>query len=85
MTGCEEVQEILVRARACENNCGVVYSNYCGTDDEFEYNGRSLICGPRGEVLAQAGPKSEELIIADLPGESDGTYLADRRADLYGG
>jgi predicted amidohydrolase len=85
MTGCEEVQEILVRARACENNCSVVYANYCGADDEFEYNGRSLICGPRGEVLAQAGPKSEELIIADLPGESDGTYLADRRADLYGG
>jgi predicted amidohydrolase len=84
MIGCEEVQEILVRARACENNCGLVYANYCGADEGFEYNGRSLICGPRGEVLAQAGAKSEELIIADLPGESTGTYLADRRADLYG-
>jgi len=85
MVGCEEVQEILVRARACENNCGLVYANYCGADEGFEYNGRSLICGPRGEVLAQADAKSEELIIADLPGESTGTYLADRRADLYGG
>jgi predicted amidohydrolase len=84
MTGCEEVQEILVRARACENNCGVVYANYCGADEVFEYNGLSMICGPRGEVLAQAGVKTEELIIADLPGESSGTYLADRRADLYG-
>ena len=54
MTGCEEVQEILVRARACENDCGVVYANYCGADDVFEYNGLSMICGPRGEVLAQA-------------------------------
>ncbi|MGH3252479.1 MAG: carbon-nitrogen hydrolase family protein [Trebonia sp.] len=85
MTGYEEVQEILVRARACENNCGVVYANYCGADDVFEYNGLSTICGPRGEVLAQAGGKTEELIIADLPGQSPATYLADRRADLYDG
>ena len=70
MVGCEEVQEILVRARACENNCGVVYANYCGADDVFEYNGLSMICGPRGEVLAQASVKAEELVIADLPGES---------------
>jgi 5-aminopentanamidase len=84
MTGCEEVQELLVRARACENNVGLVYANYCGADDVFEYNGLSMICGPRGEVLAQADGKTEQLVIADLPGESTGTYLADRRADLYG-
>ena len=84
MIGCEEVQDILVRARACENNCGIVYANYCGADDVFDYNGRSMICGPGGEVLAQADVKTEELVIADLPGESPGTYLADRRADLYG-
>jgi len=85
MTGCDHVQDILVPARACENNCGVVYANYCGADAVFEYNGRSMICGPRGEVLAQAGTADEELVIADLPGESTGTYLADRRPDLYGG
>ena len=84
MTGCEEVQRLLLPARACENNCGVVYANYCGADAGFEYNGVSMICGPGGEVLAQASVKAEELIIADLPGESSGTYLADRRADLYG-
>lgn len=84
MTGCEEVQDVLVRARACENGCGVVYANYCGADDLFAYNGLSMICGPRGEVLAQAAAKGEELIIADLPGESSWDYLADRRADLYG-
>ena len=84
MTGCEAVQRLLVPSRACENNCGVVYANYCGADAVFEYNGLSMICGPDGEVLAQAGVQAEELIIADLPGESSGTYLADRRADLYG-
>jgi predicted amidohydrolase len=85
MAGFEVVQQVLVRARACENGCGVVYANYCGADDLFEYNGLSLICGPDGEVLAQAGAQGEQLVIADLPGESAGTYLADRRADLYAG
>ena len=83
MTGCEEVQEILLRARACENGCSLVYANYCGADDLFAYNGLSTICGPRGELLAQADAKGEELIVADLPGESSWDYLADRRADLY--
>jgi predicted amidohydrolase len=84
MAGCEQVQEFLVRARACENGTGIVYANYCGADDVFEYNGLSMICGPRGEVLAQADAKTEELVIADLPSGSSATYLADRRPDLYG-
>jgi predicted amidohydrolase len=84
MTGYETVPHILVRARACENDCGVVYANYCGADEVFDYGGLSVICGPGGEVLAQAGAQGEELLVADVPGESPGTYLADRRPDLYG-
>ena len=85
MRGYEEVQEFLVRARACENGCSVVYANYCGADSLLEYGGLSVICGPGGEVLAEASADREELLIADLPRESAGTYLADRRAELYGG
>lgn len=84
MTGYEQVPKILVRARACENDCGVVYANYCGADSLFTYGGLSVICGPGGEVLAEASAEGEELLIADLPGKSAGTYLADRRSDLYG-
>jgi 5-aminopentanamidase len=84
MKGFDAVQQVLVRARAQENGCGLVYANYSGADDVFEYNGLSVICGPDGEVLAQAGASDEELLVADLPGESAGTYLADRRGDLYG-
>jgi predicted amidohydrolase len=84
MTGYEVVQQFLVRARACENGCGVAYVNYCGADGVFEYGGLSVICGPSGEVLAQAGAHDEELLVADVPGKSAGPpYLADRRADLY--
>jgi predicted amidohydrolase len=84
MKGFEDVPRLLVRARAYENGCGVVYANYCGADDVFEYGGLSVICGPGGEVLAQASADHEELLVADVPGESAATYLADRRADLYG-
>ena len=34
-------------------------------------------------LLGTADAKTEELLVADLPLESTGTYLADRRADLY--
>jgi 5-aminopentanamidase len=85
MTGYEFVQRLLVRARAVENGCGVVYANYCGADDVFSYGGLSVICGPNGDVLAQASADGEELITADVPLEPAGTYLADRRAELYGG
>jgi 5-aminopentanamidase len=85
MVGFEQVQQILVRARACENGVGLVYANYCGADDLFEYNGRSVICGPHGEVLAEAGPDGEDLVVADLPGQPAGSYLEDRRPDLYAG
>ena len=84
MKGFEEVSRFVVRARAYENGCGVVYANYCGADDAFEYCGLSVICGPGGEVLAQASAEREELLVADVPGESPATYLADRRPDLYG-
>jgi predicted amidohydrolase len=83
MTGFDEVPQVLVRARACENGCGVVYANYCGADSLFTYGGLSVICGPGGQVLAAASAESEELLIADLPAESAGTYLADRRPGLY--
>jgi 5-aminopentanamidase len=84
MKGFEDVSRFLVRARAYENGCGIVYANYCGADDAFEYCGLSVICGPGGEVLAQASSDREELLVADITGESAATYLADRRADLYG-
>jgi 5-aminopentanamidase len=83
MTGFEAVQQFVVRSRAYENGCGIVYANYCGGDDVFSYGGLSTICGPGGEVLAQASARDEELLIADLAGESLETFLADRRADLY--
>ena len=70
--------EVLLRARAIENQAGVVAANQIG-----EYmpghrsGGRSLICDPWGVVLAMA-PDRECHIVADL----DLTALADVRRRL---
>jgi omega-amidase len=45
----------LIRARAIENLAYVVGVNRAGSDPHLSYPGASLIVGPKGEILAQAG------------------------------
>ncbi len=45
----------LLRARAIENLAYVVGVNRAGADPHLQYPGASLIVGPKGEILAQAG------------------------------
>jgi deaminated glutathione amidase len=58
--------EVLVRARAIENQCFVIAPNQIGPHPGgFRSGGRSLIVDPWGVVLACA-PDSETVIVADL-------------------
>jgi len=52
----------LLRARAIENQAYVVGVNRCGADPQVAYAGGSMVVGPTGEVLAEAG--SEEGVVA---------------------
>ena len=45
----------LLVARAIENQAFVVGVNRCGDDPNVSYNGGSLVVGPRGDVLCDAG------------------------------
>ncbi len=45
----------LLRARAIENLAYVIGVNRAGSDPHLSYPGASLIVGPKGEVIAQAG------------------------------
>ena len=82
--------EILLRARAIENQSFVVAANQIGTDGAGNRaGGRSMIVDPWGLVLATA-PDAETAIVAEL----DFEQLADirrrlpslrhRRAEVYG-
>lgn len=56
------VPEFVVRARATENHCFILWTNPAGED----YCGRSTAVGPDGEVLGAVEGKAEELLIVDL-------------------
>ncbi|MGQ0566327.1 MAG: nitrilase-related carbon-nitrogen hydrolase [Gemmobacter sp.] len=55
-----------VPAMAANHGLAIAYANYCGTEGDLAYVGGSLIAGPHGEVLAQAGDHPA-LLIADVP------------------
>ncbi|MFN3825595.1 MAG: nitrilase-related carbon-nitrogen hydrolase [Pseudorhodobacter sp.] len=60
------VPRVTVPAMAANHAVAIVYANYCGSEGDLTYTGGSLIAGPHGEILAQAG-QGPALLIADLP------------------
>jgi predicted amidohydrolase len=93
--GFDVVPQVLVRARALENQLTVAYANHAGMEEDCDFRGGSIVAGPDGTVLAEAGG-GPELLFAEL-GEagraaadaSDGVedavnYLRDRRPKIYG-
>jgi predicted amidohydrolase len=82
--------EVLVRARAIEDQCFVVAANQIGRHAPgLRSGGRSMIVDPWGLVLAQA-PDTETHVIADLDLDrlrrirTDLPSLANRRPEVYG-
>jgi len=69
-----------VPAMAANHGVSIVYANYCGTEGDLTYVGNSLIAGPHGEILAQAG-EHPALVIAELP-PRDPAHLSTQSADL---
>jgi beta-ureidopropionase len=85
--------EIELRAHAVTNLYYVCGVNKVGTDiggSSRVHFGSSVIINPRGEILAQAGDRNEEVVVADvdlsvLPElRQMWGYYRDRRPDLYG-
>jgi omega-amidase len=46
---------VLVEARAIENQSFFVFTNSCGTAAKVKYGGNSSLTGPRGEILGRTG------------------------------
>lgn len=55
-----------VAAMAANHGLSIAYANYCGVEGDLDYVGGSLIAGPHGEVLAQAG-EAPALLVAEIP------------------
>jgi predicted amidohydrolase len=55
---------ILLQARAIENQVFVIACNRCGTTDETEFGGHSMIVGPDGTILAEAGDQPSAMMVS---------------------
>jgi omega-amidase len=66
-SGRKNVWNILLRARAIENQCYVAGSNRIGTDGNgINYSGDSMIIDPRGELIASADSDLEQCLTSDI-------------------
>ena len=80
--------QLLIPARAYENQIFVAYANRCGKEDDLTYCGLSCIVGPDGMDRTRAGV-DEELLVADIDmSDIDNSrrvnpYLTDLRPELY--
>jgi len=82
--------EILIRARAIENQAFVLASGQCGRHpDGKESYGHSMISDPWGRVLGAAGDELEAVVVADLDLDEQEAIraklpaLANRRPGAY--
>lgn len=86
--GYEAVPQVLIRARALESQLYVAYANHCGSEDAYTFGGGSVVAGPDGGLLAEAGD-APELLFAEVGPDAvraareDVPYLRERRPDLY--
>jgi NAD+ synthase (glutamine-hydrolysing) len=56
----------LLGTRASDHACFLAYVNMVGGQDELVFDGDSTIHDPEGDLLAEAAPFTEELLVADL-------------------
>lgn len=88
MVGFDEVPNLLVPARACENRLFVAYANACGSESAVHYGGLSTAAGPGGNIVTQAGRDAAQLLtvcwsLDELAQARKHSYLSQRRSDLY--
>lgn len=86
----ERTAAIVPPARSMENHLYFVAANRVGTENGFQFCGRSSICGPDGIVLAQSCDDAETMLLgeADLQlarnkriERTPGTHVIDRFQD----
>lgn len=86
--GFEAVPQVLVRARALESQLHVAYANHCGSEDAYIFGGGSVVAGPDGALLAEAG-EGQALLFAEVGTEAVRAarevvpYLRERRPGVY--
>lgn len=94
--GAETSPDFITRARAWENRVWLLAANRIGVERGNRFLGRSQIVSPAGQVVSEAGPEEEALLLHNLdlrearskrivirPGTWEMDPVGDRRPDLY--
>ncbi|MBE0605271.1 MAG: NAD+ synthase, partial [Deltaproteobacteria bacterium] len=71
-----EERRDLVAAHARRTGLPVAYCNLVGGQDELVFDGGSMVVAPRGGVIARAAMFSEELLLCEIGGASEGGLVA---------
>ena len=78
------------RSHAIANGCFVVAVNRVGKENGTKFWGNSMVVGPFGQIIDEAGEK-EEIVISEIdlndiePQRREWPFFRDRRIDLYDG
>lgn len=81
--------QILLQARAIENQAFVVAANRVGRDHANQFGGRSMVIDPLGQIIAQASETDEALLIVTIDTADENAVrgqipvFRDRRLELY--
>lgn len=86
--------ETIQRSHAVANGCYVAAVNRVGLErpaggDGLEFWGQSFVAGPSGQILAKAGARQEEILLAEADlgvvdvARTHWPFLRDRRIDAY--
>ncbi len=82
--------ELIQRSHAVANGVFVAVANRIGPEGKIKFWGNSFVAGPLGEIVARAGDKREEILLANCDiNKVEETrqawpFLRDRRIDAYG-
>ena len=82
--------ELIQRSHAVANGVYVASANRVGSEGRIKFWGNSFVAGPLGEIVAHAGDKREEILVANCDLNSieetrqSWPFLRDRRIDAYG-
>jgi N-carbamoylputrescine amidase len=82
--------ELIQRSHAVANGVYVASANRVGSEGRIKFWGNSFVAGPLGEIVAHAGDKREEILVANCDlniieeTRQSWPFLRDRRIDAYG-
>ena len=86
----DNAQRVFAQARALENCIFVAVANCIGRSGDTVFCGGSIITDPYGNVLAEAGPDEETILVGEINLElnkrarEETSYFKKRRPEIYG-